>query len=263
MIFRDLKLGLNTYVEAFGFIFRKGLWYYFLFPILFSILVLGGLFVAKAEIIEWINDWLMVLTGFDHTQNDVQGWFGKIIRFFVGISIWILTTYIIWTMNKYLVLIALSPVLALLSEKTESILTGKKIPFSVTQFLSDILRGSMIAVRNLFIEMLLLLVLTIVGLFLPVLAPLIIVLLFVISAYFYGYSMMDYTNERHRLTVGEGNTLILNNRVLAISNGALFDLLMRIQVLGVTVAPILGCVGATLALHRKYDLNKNLKTLNS
>lgn len=261
-MFRDLKLGLNTYLEAFGFMFRNGLWYYFLFPILFALLIFVVLFAVKAEIIEWINDWLMVITGFDHTQDDVQGWLGKIIRFLVGLSIWILTTYIFWTMSKYLVLIALSPVLALLSEKTESILTGKTIPFSITQFLSDILRGSMIAVRNLVIEMLLLLALTVLGLFFPLLAPVIIVLLFLISAYFYGYSMIDYTNERHRLTVGEGNKLIVQNRMLAISNGALFDLLMRIPVLGITVAPILGCVGATLALHRKYDLNKNLKTLN-
>lgn len=260
-MFRDLKLGLNTYIEAFGFLFRNGLWYYFLFPILFSLFVFAVLFAAKAEIIEWINEWLMAFTGINPEQDDVEGWLGSIIQFMVGLSVWIITTYIFWTMNKYLVLIALSPVLALLSEKTEEILTGQTTPFSFTQFLSDILRGSMIAVRNLFIEMGLLLLLTVVGFFFPILAPVIIVMLFLISAYFYGYSMMDYTNERHRLSVGEGNRLIVRNRTLAISNGALFDLLMRIPVLGIITAPIIGCVGATLALHRKYDLNKNLKNL--
>ena len=73
--------------------------------------------------------------------------------------------------------------------------------------------------------------------------------------------MMDYNNERHRLSIREGTRLIRRNGVLTVSNGAVFDLLMLIPVIGITFAPILGCVGATLALHRKHDLNRNLKTL--
>lgn len=256
----DIKLGLNAYFEAFGFILRHRLWYFFAFPVLFSLLALGVLFLVKAELIEFINSFLMEWFGLDHEKDDFQGWFGKILRVMVGIVIWVAATFVFWTFNKYIVLIFLSPVLALLSEKTETILTGKKFPFSAAQFTSDVIRGVLVALRNLIIEVLIIAVFTVTGILFPIVSPLLFVLMFVVSAYFYGFSMMDYNNERHRLSIREGTQLIRRNRILTVSNGAFFDLLMRVPVIGITFAPILGCVGATLALHRKYDLNRNLKT---
>lgn len=179
----------------------------------------------------------------------------------VGIVIWVTATFIFWTFNKYIVLIVLSPVLALLSEKTETILTGKRYPFSSGQFANDIIRGVLVALRNLIIEVVIIAVFAISGILFPVISPFLFILMFVVSAYFYGFSMMDYNNERHRLSIREGTRLIRRNRILTVSNGAVFDLLMRIPIVGITFAPILGCVGATLALHRKHDLNNNLKTL--
>lgn len=260
-MYNDIKLGISSYFEALGFILRHKLWYFFLFPVLLSVLALVVLLMVKSQAIDATNTWLMDITGFDHEKDDLEGWFATAIRVIVGVLIWVVTTYIFWTMNKYIVLIILSPVLSILSEKTESILTGKSYPFDTGQFLSDILRGTGIAIRNLIIELLILGVVTIIGVFFPLISPVLLVLMFVVSAYFYGYSMLDYNNERHRLTIKEGTRLIRRNRFLAVSNGAFFDLFMRIPVLGITFAPILGCVGATLALHRKYDLNRNLKTI--
>lgn len=255
----DVKLGLNAYFEAFGFVMRHRLWYFFVFPILFSLLALGILFLVKSEMIDFINGFLMEWFGLDHQKDDFQGWFGKILRVMVGIVIWVAATFVFWTFNKYIVLIFLSPVLALLSEKTETILTGKDFPFTAAQFANDIIRGVLVALRNLIIEMLIIVVFTVTGLLFPIISPFLFIVMFVVSAYFYGFSMMDYNNERHQLSIGEGTKLIRRNRILTVSNGAFFDLLMRIPVVGITFAPILGCVGATLALHRKYDLNNNLK----
>lgn len=259
-MYTDIKLGLNTYLEALGFIFRHKLWYFFLFPVLLSLLALVLLLAVKTELIESVNAFLMEWLNLDHERDDVQGWVGKIIRVLVGIVIWVAATFVFWTMNKYIVLIVLSPVLAILSEKTESILTGKKMPFNMGHLMSDILRGVLVALRNLVLELLCIAALTVMAFLLPVISPVLFVLMFLVSAYFYGFSMFDYNNERHRLSIKEGTQLIQRNGILAMSNGAFFVLLMRIPVIGVTFAPILGCVGATLALHRKYDLNKNLKT---
>lgn len=257
----DVKLGLNAYFEAFGFVMRHRLWYFFVFPILFSLIALAVLFLVKAELIDVINAFLMEWFGLDHEKDNVQGWFAKILRVMVGIVIWITATYIFWTFNKYIVLIVLSPVLALLSEKTETILTGKKYPFSSGQFANDIIRGVLVAMRNMIIEVIIIAVFAISGILFPIISPFLFILMFIVSAYFYGFSMMDYNNERHRLSIREATRLIRRNRILTVSNGAVFDLLMRIPIVGITFAPILGCVGATLALHRKHDLNKNLKTL--
>lgn len=256
----DIKLGLNTYFEAFGFVVRHRLWYFFLFPVLFSIGALVILLYVKSGMIESVNDFLMEWFGLDHEQDDLQGWFGKILRVLVGIAIWVTATFVFWTLNKYIVLIVLSPVLALLSEKTETILTGKRYAFSSSQFASDILRGVLIAFRNLLIEVAIIAVFALMGLLFPIVSPVLFLVMFVVSAYFYGFSMLDYNCERHRLSVSESIHMIRRDRILAVSNGAFFDLLMRIPVIGVTFAPILGCVGATLALHQKYDLNINLKT---
>jgi len=256
----DIKLGLNAYFEAFGFVMRHRLWYFFVFPILFSLVALGILFLVKAELIDVINAFLMEWFGLDHEKDDFQGWFGKVLRVLVGIVIWVTATYVFWTFNKYIVLIVLSPVLALLSEKTETILTGKKYPFSVAQLVNDTIRGVLVALRNLIIEVMIIAVFTVTGLLFPIISPFLFILMFVASAYFYGFSMMDYNNERHRLSIREGTRLIRQNRILTVSNGAFFDLLMRVPIVGITFAPILGCVGATLALHRKHDLNNNLKT---
>src|SRR6056297_2108586 len=95
----DIKLGLNTYFEAFGFVMRHRLWYFFLFPILFSILALVVLFLVKAQLIDTVNDFLTEWFGLDHEQDDFQGWFGKVLRVLVGITIWITATYIFWTFN--------------------------------------------------------------------------------------------------------------------------------------------------------------------
>jgi len=257
----DIKLGINAYFEALGFVIRHKLWYYFILPILFSLIVFVMFIALKAEIIAFINDYLMQVTGYDRPADEVEGWLGTIIRFFVVVTVWIVGTFIFWTFNKYIVLITLSPVLAILSERTEAILTGKKYPLSVSQFTSDIIRGILLALRNMLIELGLLVALSIATIIFPIMSPVTLVLLFLISAYFYGYSMIDYNSERHRLSVKEGSRLVNRNRILAASNGAFFDLLMRIPVIGVTFAPILGCVGATLALHKKYNLNKNLKTV--
>ncbi len=255
----DWYIGLSTYLEALGFIRRNKLGYFFLFPILISLLVLVGLFYFKSGLIDYLNDLLSNWTGLDHTQDDLEGWTARVMRALVAVSIWIATTYIFWTFNKYIALVALSPVLAYLSEKTETILTGKEYPFSVSQLMNDAMRGAIVAIRNFAIEMLWIAGFTIVGLLFPPISPVLFIVAFIVSAYFYGFSMMDYTSERHRLNLPKGVRLVRRNRLMAVSNGALFDLLMRFPVLGITVAPILGCVGATLALHRKYNLNENLQ----
>ncbi len=260
-MYNDIKLGMASYFEALGFIRHHRLWYFFLFPVLMSLLVLGLLMLVKSEAIDAVNTWLMQITGLDHQQDDLQGWFARFIRVMVALLIWVVTTYIFWTLNKYFVLIVMSPVLAYISEKTESILTGKDYPFDAGRFMSDTLRGSWIAIRNLILELLIIGFFTIIGILLPIISPMLFVLMFLVSAYFYGYSMIDYSNERHQLNIKQGTRLIRKNRLLAMSNGAFFDLFMRIPVLGITFAPILGCVGATLALHKKYNLNRNLKEI--
>ena len=160
----------------------------------------------------------------------------------------------------------MSPVFAMLSEKTDKITTGKEYPFNGEQFMRDIVRGILIALRNMSIELAITLGVLLLS-FIPVIGILFSlvgsVFLFFVSAYFYGFSFMDYTFERKRLNISQSVRFSRRYRGLAIANGGLFALFLIIPFCGVILAPffsIFSVVGATLAYN---ELEKNNETIVS
>jgi CysZ protein len=152
----------------------------------------------------------------------------------------------------YITLIALSPLLAYLSERTEEIVSGKKYPFNTAQFIWGIARGIVIALRNLFIETCWMILLFILG-FIPVIGWLGAIVLFIISAYFYGFSFLDYTSERRRMKIGESIRFVRKYKWLAVTNGSVFSLFLLIPFCGVLLsgfAAIVAVVAATLAVSK-------------
>ncbi len=150
---------------------------------------------------------------------------------------------------KYVVLIIMAPVLAILSEKTDEIISGNKYPFNLRQFFNDVMRGIKIASRNLFIELSLILLLFFIT-FIPLVGFLSAPLIFLIECYFYGFSMMDYSNERKRLTIRESTTFINRHKGIAVANGAVFYMLMLVPVVGLMIAPAYGVVAAAIAAEK-------------
>jgi CysZ protein len=150
---------------------------------------------------------------------------------------------------KYLFLILGSLVFAYLSEKTASILEGRDYPFSWPQLLQDAWRGVRLALRNTLwqtVYMLTLLLLSLV----PVvgwIAPLIALF---IECYYYGFSMLDYSCERNKLSPSESIDYIGRHRGLAIGNGLMFLLMHGVVVVGWVLAPAYAVVAATLSLHK-------------
>src|SRR5688572_7745701 len=104
-----------------------------------------------------------------------------------------------FSLFKFLFLIIGSPVFAYLSEKTSSIIEGKDFPFSFGQLLKDIVRGIRVALRNALwqtvylVAILLLSLVPVVGWVTPLIG------LF-IECYYYGFSMLDYSLERNRMS---------------------------------------------------------------
>ena len=91
----------------------------------------------------------------------------------------------------------------------------------------DVVRGVLIAMRNLFIEIGYMVLVFILGLFIPFVGGLVgSIFLFFISAYFYGFSFIDYTNERRRLTVKQSVAFMRQNKGLAIANGFVFSIFL-------------------------------------
>ena len=184
------------------------------------------------------------------------GWLG-------GVLATVLTAFVASFGIKYLVLMVLSPVMAYASERTEEILTGNEYPFEWLQFGKDILRGILIALRNGIVEFGLSLVIWLTTLVAPVLAPLSVVLLFLVSSYFYGFSTFDYAHERRRTGVGESIKRIRAERWTVIGNGAMFNILMKVPFLGVVIGPVLASVGASLAFVEKSSGKRNRPSISS
>lgn len=158
-----------------------------------------------------------------------------------------------FSLFKYLFLIIGSPVFAYLSERTEAIIEGKDFPFSFSQFTNDVFRGILLALRNALwqsvftVSILLLSFFPVVGWITPV------IMLFV-ECYYYGFSMLDYSCERHKLSPSESIEYITRHKGLAIGNGMMFFLMHLIPFAGWMLAPAYAVVAATLSMyHQKSE----------
>ncbi len=267
----NFKTGVSSYIEGTKFIFKHKLWYYFIFPAILSlgIFMLGQYFVSlELDINEklkannpknlneliWLNIELVISDGF----------------------------YVIFTkFTKYIVIIILSPLLAMLSEKMEEILTGNVYPFNFTQLVHDVRRGVKIALRNMFWEYFFLVVVLGLAAFFPkneFKAVLIFSIPLIIGFYYYGFGFIDFINERRRLNIQQSTYFVRNHRGLAMSIGAVYSIVFMIPevlryffpgafsntyvymvfaTIAVTIAPILAMAAATLSMQKVVGLENN------
>ena len=157
-----------------------------------------------------------------------------------------------FSLFKFLFLIVGSPVFAYLSEKTSSIIEGKDFPFSFSQLLKDIMRGVRLALRNSLwqtvyvVSILLLSLIPLIGWVTPLIG------LFV-ECYYYGFSMVDYSLERNKLSPGASIEFISRHKGLAIGNGLMFYLMHILPVIGWVLAPAYAVIAATLSLYHLKD----------
>lgn len=269
--FKNLLIGLRAYFKALRFIREHKLYWYILIPavLMLGIYKIGEHIQQKAVHVEVTN------------MNEII-WF--LIHMMIEISIALL----LMNFAKYLVVILLSPLLAHLSEKTERILTGNKYPFNFQQLFHDVRRGIRIAVRNLiwqYFFFLIIFLVSAIGWKEPEKAP-VFYLIYAIAFYYYGFSFIDYVNERRKLNMDESIHFVRQNRGLAVAIGMIYSILILMPVdlsvifsfssfknesflVGIggfflhlllwifaATAPILAIVSATIAMNDIVDLKK-------
>jgi CysZ protein len=234
-------------MHAHQFIVKHKLWKWILIPgLIYTILFLGGMFLfwtSSNQAIEFIL-----------TRTGVKGWLDKMqdgwisFLFIVGQVILRLVLLLFYfSLFKYLFLIAGSPLFAYLSEKTESIMEGKEFPFNVKQLLKDIVRAVKIALRNLLwqtvyvVSILILSFIPLVGWIAPLAALL-------VECYYFGFSMLDYSSERNKLSSAQSIEFIGRHKGLAIGNGLVFYMMHFIPLLGWLLAPSYAVIAATISL---------------
>lgn len=269
--FEDIKIGLDVIREAFRFIHRNK-WYWFaLLPAIFMILLyrLG----------HWISTHELDLTA--QTSNGIT-WI--VLYGFIEIGLGLA----LMDFTKYLIVIVLSPLLTYLSSATEKKITGKQQLFSYQQFIHDVKRAVRLALRNMMWQYSILAILFFCGTMIwgKLIHSPVIYVMYITSFFYYGFSFMDYTLERQKLSIYESVTFVRKHRTLTLLIGASYSLLILVPVnldilfaldgfqssgfwsqlgefgwhlcllMAASFAPILGIVMATLAVMKMNSSRK-------
>jgi CysZ protein len=187
-------------------------------------------------------------------QAGLEGWLQKqrsewlsFLFVMISVAMRLILLLFYFSFFKYFFLIIGSPVFAYLSEKTAAIVEGKDFPFSFRQLMLDIARGIKLALRNTLWQGVYLLALLFLS-FLPVvgwISPLIAVF---IESYYYGFSMLDYSLERNKISPSQSIDYISRHKGLAIGNGMMFYVMHLVPILGWVLAPAYAVIAATLSL---------------
>ncbi len=245
---KELIISIQSFFEAHRFINKHKLWKWIMVPgLIYCILFMAGIYLFW-ESRNTVIDFFLKQTGtkawLDKMEDTWLSYF-----FIVGqIILWLVFLLFYFSLFKFIFLIVGSPVFAYLSEKTESIIEGKEFPFSFTQLLRDIARGIKIALRNLLWQTVYVISILILS-FLPVfgwMAPLIALL---VEFYYFGFSMLDYSSERNKLSSVQSIDFIGRHKGLAIGNGMIFYMMHLLPFFGWVLAPSYAVIAATLSLH--------------
>ena len=242
---KEIVISLQAYYHTHRFIIKHRLWKWILIPgLIYAVLFCVGIYLfyissssaiefmlQKSGIEEWIkNSWLSFLL------------------IFAQIILNLILLLFYFSLFKYLFLIIGSPLFAYLSEKTESIIEGKEYPFSFKQLMKDMIRGIKLALRNMLwqtvytVSILILSFIPIIGWVTPLLALL-------VECYYLGFSMLDYSCERNKLSTAQSIGFIGRHKGQAIGNGMVFYLMHFIPILGWLLAPSYAVIAATISLY--------------
>jgi CysZ protein len=267
---KEFFIGLTSYWDAFLFIRKHKLFWYVLIPATLMLGIYKVGFIVKTH-------------AFSSQVSNMNEIVWYLIKLFVEISIAIL----LMNFSKYLVVALLSPLLSYLSLKTETELTGNKYTFTWEQFVKDIKRGVRIVTRNFmwyYFFFLIVLLISFVFWENPTESPIFYIIYF-IGFYYYGFSFIDYVNERRQLNVNQSILFIRKHRALAISIGLIYSIMILVpvdldalfgwknftkaplEVFGnffvhlflwfcASFAPILASIAATIAMNKVVGLKK-------
>ena len=274
-MWKDFKIGLNAYLKAIPFVLKNGFWMYFIIPIIIFIFIyyLGFYFKDMQQL---------------YKAPDDAGFFKSIYYFFIS-GIFLLLSFTFLNFIRYIIIILISPLLSIVSERTERILTGNKYTYSLSQLIKDVKRALNLIIRNIVWEMslvvLVLITLKIINIYYPMNdllnSTFSIVAIECIAFYYYGFGFIDYIMERLKMNHKQSIYFVRKHRGLAIALGLVFtplfhysnsylfflkehlenesDLFILILIASciiIAIIPILSMVAATIAVFEINGLKK-------
>ena len=245
---KEIVIAIQSYGKAHEFIRRNKLWKWILIPgIIYALLFMISMYFfgkTATGVIEYLTNVIGIREWIQKLENSWMGFFFTV----AGIILWIILMFFYFSLFKYIWLILGSPIFAFLSEKTQSIIDGRDFPFNSKQLMKDIFRGVRLAIRNTLwqtvytISILILSFIPIIGWATPILA------LFV-ECYYYGFSMLDYSFERNKMSPQQSIEFTGKHKGLAIGNGLVFYLMHGLIGIGWVLAPAYAVIAATISIN--------------
>ncbi len=250
----EIIIAIRAYGMAHRFIMKHRLWKWIIIPGIIYAIFFGTGFYFFWQSSAHVIDYFFSKTGLKTSlQHEGGGWlrfmfiFGQLVLHLI-----LMLLYFSWF--KYLILIIGSPVFVWLSGSAEAIIQHKSANIGSAKFLKNALRGITVAVRNslwqtfFIICILFLSLIPVVGWASPVLAVF-------MECYYFGFSMMDYTNGREGLTISYSSQFINGHKGLPIGNGMIFYLMHVAIIVGWILAPGYAIIAATLSLQDESGLD--------
>ena len=225
------------------------MWWWIIIPGIFYAALFGISIYFFGKSATAVISYLTIDTGLQSWLNKLHSsWLGFLFAV-GGIILWLTLMLLYFSLFKYIWLIIGSPVFSFLSEKTASIIEGKKFKFNFKQYVLDILRGIKLAVRNSLWQTVYIVSIIFLSL-LPLIGWASPVLVVIIECYYYGFSMIDYSCERNNMSAGKSIEFISHHKGLAIGNGIVFYLMHFVLIIGWILAPAYAVIAATISMHQ-------------
>lgn len=179
------------------------------------------------------------------------------LGFFAKIGYWFKSGVLWFTqmLFEFTVITLFSPIMALLSERCDTILTGREYAFDFQRLMQELIRTIGILATGFIFSSI------VMGLWfliawignLSVISPYI---LFVLKAFFIGFNFVDYSLERNMVPIGKSWKYAIAHPMVMIAFGALFSLIFMLPWIGAMLAPFLTTIFATVYFLRNgNDIN--------
>ena len=246
---KEIIISFQAYFLAHRFIIKHRLWKWILLPgLIYATLFCLGIYlfwISSSSVIEF----LLQQTGVKVWMQNMQNSWLNFFLIFGQLILHLVLMLFYYSLFKYLFLIIGSPLFAWLSEKTEAIIEGKELPLNFKLLIIDIKRAIRLVFRNLLwqtvysVSILILSFLPVVGWITPLLA-------LSVECYYLGFSMLDYSFERNKLSSSQSIAFISRHKGLAIGNGLIFYLMHLLPVIGWVMAPSYAIIAATISLYK-------------
>jgi len=237
-MFKDIFHGFKSYLVAIPYLFKFGQFKYValvaFISLILGVISFGSVWLLSDFLSNWINSfykWDFGSTAFSY----ISSFLTKALLFILAFMSF-----------KYLVLIFTAPIMTIISERLELVLTNQDTPLDTVKrgAVSSMIRGTRIAGRNIIFELILTIILFVLGLvtgLIFITTPLI----FIIQSYYAGYGNFDFFHER-RLDLKSTRGVARSNSIKYVVNGSVFMLMITIPVLGFLIGPALSTTAATL-----------------